>query len=228
MGIKAKTGQFSHCSWKCLLGARRLCQRAQLWDTTCISQPQPCKLTCSDGRCSEQGSERSRLMHPQQKRGLASEQRPQKSKQEGSKREQERKAQAERCGLAAGVLCWENPLIYCESCGSSRKEGNEVLSRVSKKQPLPRSFLQEIFCMMGQGGCSLSRDPAPCGGCPLGKAICKSKPAICGGEFWRWVGGTAATLFLSLLGLWQPACPDYLSLSMVGANIQIRPGIVGS
>lgn len=195
---------------------------------SCISQPQPCKPACSGGRCRERGSERPRLTHPRQKGGLASEQRPQKSKQEGSKREQERKVQAERCGLAVGVLCWENPLIYCESSGSSRKEGNKDLRRVSKKQPLPSSFLQEISCMIGQGRCSLSRDPAPCSGYPLGKAICKSKPAVCGGEFWRCASGTAATLFLSLLRLWQPAHPDYTNLSMVGANIQNRPGTVGS
>lgn len=29
MGIEAKTGQFSHCSWKCLLGARLLFRWAQ-------------------------------------------------------------------------------------------------------------------------------------------------------------------------------------------------------
>ena len=61
--------------------------------------------------------------------------------------------QAERCGLAAGMLCWENPLIYCERSGSSRKEGNRALNRVSKKRLLPKSFPQEIFCVMGQRGC---------------------------------------------------------------------------
>lgn len=61
--------------------------------------------------------------------------------------------QAEHCGLAAGVLHWENPLIYCERSGSSRKEGNRALNRVSKKRPLPKSFPQEIFCVMGQRGC---------------------------------------------------------------------------
>lgn len=30
MRIEAKIGQFSHCSWKCLLGARPLRQWAQL------------------------------------------------------------------------------------------------------------------------------------------------------------------------------------------------------
>ena len=61
--------------------------------------------------------------------------------------------------------------------------------------------------------CSPRGDPAPRGGCPSGKASCKSKPAICGGEFQRRTGGTAATLFLGLLGLWQPVHPDCARLS---------------
>lgn len=91
MGMEAKTGQFSHCCWSCLLRASSPCWWARIWPLpSCPMRGQVNTRSDGPGLC-------QRILT---KRGFDS---GAKAKRTGG-RKSGRRDKGESCGLAAGVL----------------------------------------------------------------------------------------------------------------------------